>query len=73
MSATDLRKLAIDDRAKANHIVNQCCASTINDLKSLAKCHFKLIHNAQEFFDTIKATDVGGTVTILELTERYEH
>jgi hypothetical protein len=70
MSATELRKLASEDRAKANQIVNECCISTINDLKSLASCHFKLIYSAEEFFDKIKVTDVGGTTPILELTER---
>jgi hypothetical protein len=71
MSATELRKLASEDRTKANQIVNECCISTINDLKSLASCHFKLIYTTEEFFDKIKVTDVGGVIPILELTERH--
>lgn len=71
MSATELRKLASEDRARANQIVNECCISTINDLKALASCHFKLIHTTDDFFDKIKVTDVGGAIPILELIERH--
>ena len=46
-----MRKLASEDKAKANKIANECGANIISDLRNLSSCELKLIYGKDEFFD----------------------
>ncbi len=45
-----MRKLASEDKAKANRIANDCGANIIADLRQLVQCELKLIYEKDEFF-----------------------
>ena len=46
-----MRKLATEDKLKANRIANECGANIISDLRNLSSCELKLIYGTNEVFE----------------------
>ena len=71
ITATDLRKLAKEDKAKGNAIVTECGKQIISEYCTLASCKMKLFLSAEEFFQKEKVpSEVDGNTPILLLCSR---
>lgn len=72
-----MRKLALEDKAEANKIANECGTQIISDLSTLAQCELRLLHTKEDFFSAEdsspfagKPASVDGDVPVLLLCTR---
>jgi hypothetical protein len=72
-----MRKLAQEDKVKANKTANECGKQIISDLRTLAQCELKLLHCTDDFFSDLdsgpfkgKTRSIDGDIPILFLVRR---
>ncbi len=74
----EMRKLASEDKGKANKIANECGSNIITDLQILVQCELKLIYGTEDFFNdndkkapfSLKTRNIDGEIPILYITSR---